>query len=190
MISTNPLLGPQWEPLAKAIALAIGQCRSGSTFHLQPYLRRYDLSPDRSPYLQGMAQGDFFELELAGNLVVNPPLSEEEYQILKFYGWHLPESTPEQYRDGSQDTPNFSRTYSLDFDADEVAEFILTTLCGVFGADEEDFWGFDGFRAADEISKFNLLGRLKYTDGNPHQTIFALPGHHLDLIESSSSNQK
>lgn len=190
MISTNPLLGPQWEPLAKALALVIGKTASGVTFHFQPYLRRYDMSPHKSPYLQAIVDDNFFQLEIAGNLVVDPPLTDEEYKIMHFYGWSLPDASPDEYGSGASGNPNFVRYYNLETPIDEVVEFILTTLAGVFGAAEDDFWGFDNANCADEVAALNLLGRLKKTDGNPFGTIFALPGQHLELIEKTGSNQK
>jgi len=190
LISASPLLGPQWEPLAKALALVIGRTSSGITFHFQPYLRKYDLSPKKSPYLQAIVEDSFFQLEIAGNLVVNPPLSDDEHKMMQFLGWNLPDASPEEYRSGENGNPNFVRYFNLQTPIDEVVEFILTTLVLVFGSDEDDFWGFDNADCADKVAELNLLGRLKKTQENPQGSIFALPGRHLDLIEKTSSNQK
>jgi len=190
VIRENPFLGPKWEPLAQALAYVIGKTASGRTFHFQTYLRKYGLSPDTSPYLQAIIEDEFFHLEISGNLVLNPPLDEEGFSQMEFYGWQRPEASPEVYHDNHEGNPNFVRYFSLNTPIDEVVEFLLTTLAGVFEATEDDFYAFTNGNTANEVDGLHLLGRLKKTEANPDQVIFAFPGKHLDMVDRPKSRKK
>lgn len=182
MISSNPLLGPQWEPIGHVLVRLLEDVRRGRMFSVQTYVRRFSLSPYDSPYLQAIKEGGRVQMELSGNLQLNPNLSDEEYQQLAFYGWTLPEVTVEEYQaGGSEGNPNFVRFYEPTDDPVDIAEFLLTSLVGVCGMVEDDFWGFEG--SADRVESFRKLGRLKWSDGNPDRVIFAMPGKHLNMIE-------
>lgn len=183
MISTNPLLGPQWEPIAHVLIRLLEDVRRGKLFSVQTYIRRCGLSPYDSPYLQAVFDDESgVQMELSGNLQVNPPLTEDEYQQLEFYGWKRPEVTPEEYQEGGgSGNPNFVRFYAATDDPVDIAEFLLTSLVGVFGMTEQDFWGVNSRSEADRIDKLRKLGRLLHSDGNPDRLIFALPGIHDDM---------
>lgn len=182
-ISSNPLLGPQWEPVSHVLIRLLEDVRRNHLFSVQTYIRRFSLSPYASPYLQAVKDDDGnVQMELSGNLQLNPTLSEDEYVQLEFYGWTRPEVTVEEYREGDgEGNPNFVRFYSPEDDPVNIAEFLLTSLVGVFGMQEDDFWGFPTRVTADRVHSFKKLDRLKVSDGNPNGEIFALPGRHTDL---------
>ena len=183
-VQANPFLGPNWVPLAKAIKYVLQKTYDeGQNFHLQTYAKAYGASPDSSPYLQARIADNFLEMEISGNLVVDPPLTEYQIKQLGFYGWLAPEVTPEEYSDGGSGNPNFVRYYNIESPLHDIVEFILVTLVGIFGMTEDDFWGFENGTDADEVDEMNLLGRLKGSAGNPNRVIFALPGHHFELID-------
>jgi hypothetical protein len=181
-ISDNPLLGPQWEPLGHVLMRLVEQLRRGGRFSVQTYGRKYNLSPDTSPYLQAIVDEDGnVQMEVSANLQVNPPLTEDQYNTLEFYGWAKPESDPGEYS-AEGGNPNFVRYFEPNTDALLVAEFILTTLIGVYEITEDDYFGFDHAAQANLVDSLHKLGRLKYSDGNPDRVIFAMPGKHLEAL--------
>lgn len=183
MISSNPLLGPEWESLGHVFVHLIERIRPGYPFIVQTYGRKFNLSPDTSPYLQAIrTDGDVLQMEVSGNLMVQPPLTELQHRELEFYGWNRPESNPGEYAEDHDGNPNFARYFEPGTDPLDVAEFILTTLVGVYGITEDDFWGFES--SAEKVASLKKLGRLKATDGNPSAVIFALPGKHLEMLET------
>ena len=183
MVGENPFLGPQWEPIAKVIAQLLERAKGRDTFQIQTYGKRYGASPYTSPFVQGRWDIGIFEIELASNLALVPQLTDYEQQMLEFYGWDAPEVSPEEYRDSPSANPNYTRYFTPEYSVEEIVEFILTTLVTVHQITEDDFWGVSTKATADFIDSMGLLGRLKYSDGNPDRVIFALPGHHKDLVD-------
>jgi hypothetical protein len=160
----------------------VEQLRQGGLFSVQTYGRKYNLSPSTSPYLQAIIDHDGkVQMEVSGNLQVDPPLTDEQYNVLEFYGWTKPESDPDEYHDAGGN-PNFARHFDPNSDALLIAEFILTTLVGVYEITEDDYFGFDNATQANLVDSMNKLGRLKYSDGNPDRVIFAMPGKHLESL--------
>lgn len=188
MIRDNPLLGPEWEALAEAIALVIRETRKNRTFSITTYGKRYGLSPNRSPYFQG-ARDEFGELfiEAAANLICDPPLTEEDFAMMEFLSWDRPALNPDEYRNREPDSessnqPNFERRFTEEVDPVDIAEFIMQTMVVVYGLTEEDFFNFGGRDTAEKVEKLGKLGRLAYSEGNPAREIFAMPGRHQDLL--------
>ena len=183
MISTNPFLGPKWESVGEVIVHLLSQLNSVNTFHIQTYLKKFQLSPETSPYVQGLLEEDgSLHMEISGNLQVRPMLSEDEYNALEFYGWEKPEVTDEEYQEHHQGIPNFYRLFEPNVPKIEIAESILTSLVGVFGMTEEDFLNFG--TEGEKVAELRLLGGLKVSEENPFGDIFALPGEHLEIIET------
>ena len=184
MISNNPFLGPKWEPVGEVIVHLLNKLNSKNTFHMQTYIKKFQLSPETSPYVQGLLEEDgSLHMEISGNLQVRPLLTEDQYNALEFYGWEKPEVTDEEYKDHHQGIPNFYRLFEPNIPKIEIAESILTSLVGVFGMTEEDFLNFG--TEGNKVAKLALLGRLKVSESNPFRDIFALPGEHLDMIENN-----
>lgn len=182
MVANNPFLGPQWEPIAKVIAELIERAKNKDMFQVQTYGMRYGGSPYTSPFVQGRWDIGIYEIELASNLALEPKLTDYEQQMLAFYGWEAPEATPEEYRENHTGNPNYVRYFTPDYSSEEITEIILTTFVTVHQITEDDFWGFSTRATADWVDQMNLLGRLKYSDGNPDRVIFALPGKHKSLV--------
>ena len=173
-IEPNPFLGPDWLPLVRVIRTLLN-FESGRNFHLNTYGLKYNLSPDRSPYIQATwSYGGQLQLEASGNLMCDPPRTEEQFKEMEFIGWTRPESTPEEYRDGAGLNPNFVRYYDADPDLDEVADFFLTTLTAIYGITETDYFNFGEFEVPDQVDALGGLKRLKKDDGNPNGSIFGL----------------
>lgn len=186
MISQNPLLGPEWEPLGQVLMLTIERLRKvgDETFVVQTYGHKYGLSPHTSPFIQGCinALGQV-QVEVSSNLMVRPELTEEQYESLEFYGWIRPyKGEIDDTGQKEDENPNFSRYFELKTDALDIAEFALTTLVGVYEITVEDFFGFPSPGLANRVAELNKLSRLKATEGDPTAEIFAMAGKHLELV--------
>ena len=187
-ISDNPLLGPEWQPLGHVLMRLIEDLRNGAHFSVQTYGRKYNMSPSTSPYLQAITDEDGqIQMEVSANLQVNPPLTAEQYNVLEFYGWAKPDSDPDEFHDAGGN-PNFARYFAPNTDALQISEFILTTLVGVYEIELDDYWGFSSREQSDRVEAMKKLGRLKQSSGNPDRVIFAMPGHHLEQLESATTN--
>ena len=190
MIKDNPFLGPQWVPLAKAITYIVKLATAHSPFVLQTYGRRYGYMPYDSPYFQGYYDhiAKEFILEASGNLQVKPPLTEQQYSELEFYGWKLPSQTPQEFGedgyqpDATEASPNFLRVFEGEPNYDEIVEVLMTAMVGIFKIDEDDFFNFGEGDIPNQIDRMRLLGRVVAGEFNQNREIFAMPGRNLQAI--------
>ena len=181
----NPLLGPDWEPLALVLSRLLEDVAAGDTLIMNTYGHRYQCDPHRSPFVQACSFNEGgIQLEIAANLMVEPKLTAEEYSIMEFYGWECPEVNPEEYS-SEGGNPNFVRYYEPGFDTAQAAEFIITSLVGVYQFTVEDFFGFENRTLADFVASLNKLDRLAGGNTNPDRVIFAMPGRHIELSMTS-----
>jgi len=184
-ISDNPILGPEWEPLGQVLSRLLEDVAAGEMLIISTYGRRYNFDPHSSPFVQACANGaGGTQLEIAGNLMVQPQLSSEDYATMEFYGWTLPEVSPENYATEGGN-PNFVRYYNPGFSTLEAAEFIVTTLVGVYRFTIEDLFGFDNPDVANFVASLNKLDRLAGGNTNPDRVIFAMPHQHLNMTMTS-----
>jgi hypothetical protein len=191
MIASNPFLGANWIPLAKALALSMKSATSRRPFEFQTYGRKYGLMPMDSPYFQGYRDelSQEWIVEASGNLQCRPPLTALQYQELEFYGWKAPTQTPDEFAvdgyipDIEVGSPNFVRIFPKEENLNVVVEAILTAAVGVYGIGEDDFFNFGEGGIADKVGNLQLLGRVKASQGNERREIFAMPGKHLRAIE-------
>ena len=188
MIHDNPLLGPEWDALAEAIVLVIEKTGKNRTFCITTYGKRFNLSPNTSPYFQGFQDefGEFF-IEASANLNCNPPLTDEEFAMMAFLSWDKPAVEPEEFQNRensheANDHPNFERRFSSEVSPVDIAEFIMQTMVVVYGLTEDDFFNFGGRETSDKVEALGKLGRLPENPGNPDRQIFAMPGRHLDML--------
>jgi len=190
MIASNPFLGANWIPLAKALALSMKSATSRRPFEFQTYGRKYGLMPMDSPYFQGYRDelSQEWIVEASGNLQCRPPLTALQYQELEFYGWKAPTQTPDEFAvdgyipDIEVGSPNFVRIFPKEENLNVVVEAILTAAVGVYGIGEDDFFNFGEGGIADKVGNLQLLGRVKASQGNERREIFAMPGKHLKAI--------
>lgn len=188
MISQNPFLGPKWDSVGQVIELLLEDLNSRNTFHMQTYIKRFSLSPETSPYVQGLLEEDgSIHMEISGNLQVKPALTEAEIEAFVFYGWERPEVGEDEYRESHEGIPNFYRLFEPDVPKIDIAEAILTALAGIYGMSERDFLNFG--TKGQKVAELGVLGRLKVSESNPFRDIFALPGEHLDMIESQQPSK-
>ena len=185
MISDNPLLGPDWEPLGHVIVKLLEDFAKGDTFCLRTCLLYYGNNSVTSPQFDvAFDEPGKFVLELTGNLYLRPQISEQMVETLEFYGWTKPDIDPEDWNESEEPAgrPDFSRSYITKTEPSEIAEFIVTTLVGVFGMQLTDFIAFADKASATKVDAMKKLGRLKRYENNTEALIFAMPGQHLSSI--------
>ena len=170
-ISENPFLGPDFEDLVTVLAALLDSAKGQEFCIMQTYGHKYSLNPNASPYMQAMWNKDSLYVELAGNIICNPPLNEKQIKELEFMGWTPP-------GDG---IPNFVRTYDQP-NAYLVADFVLTSLASIYGIQSDDFFSFGSPQATAFIDQMRLLDRLSSNPRNASGTIFCIRGKHNDLL--------
>jgi len=188
MVTNNPFLGPQWEDLAVVLETSLAQTYVGNTFSVQTYAKKFGLSPRTSPYVQAMIINDLLQVEISANLMVQPPLTNEQYLAMEFYGWDLPECSPDDYVSDPGGNPNMVRYFDLDTSLRQIVESVLTALVSIYGIEEADFWGFSDRTETERVADMQLLGRLKKSNTNPFGSIFALPGFHVEMLEQRNED--
>jgi hypothetical protein len=170
-IAENLALGPQWIGLAHATEFILADAKKRGSCLLQTYSHKFGLSPYSSPYMQASWDGNVLHVELSGNIICDPPLSEKQLGELEKFGWEPP----------NEECPNFEKVWTSPNLA-EVAEYVLTSMVAIMGIEEQDFFAFGNAGNANSVDELNKLDRLARTKGNEGREIFCLKGQHKELL--------
>lgn len=180
MISENPFLGPEWEPLGELLAKIMTRYQHDA-WSISTYMRRYQFSPSDSPYIQASPgiDDELITVEISANLQVNPKLTDEEYDMIEFFGWAKPhEGEFAALCDDEYDpNPNFHRIFASDVPRIQIAEGILEVMAGVYKMTNEDLFAVQSKGKADWVDSLGIFGRLPSHEGNPDGVIFSQPGN-------------
>lgn len=177
----NPFVGPQWLGVVKAIEVLIDERtfnRASPTWTMSTYGHHYRLSTHTSPYVQAILESDgSLHVELSGNIICDPPLSERQMEHLEWIGW----TRPSEENSG---LPNFYRIFEPGWHPRGVAARIVESLTSIMNIGEEDFFNFSEIPGTiAKISLIKELDRLKISrETNPNGSIFCLAGQHPELI--------
>lgn len=177
----NPFVGPQWLGVVKAIEVLIDERtfnRMSPTWTMCTYGHHYRLSTHTSPYVQAILESDgSLHVELSGNIICDPPLSERQMEQLEWIGWTRPSEENSRL-------PNFYRIFEPGWHPRGVAERIVESLTSIMNISEEDFFNFsEKPETVAKIAVIHELDRLKISpERNPHGSIFCLAGQHPELI--------
>lgn len=163
-----------------AIEVLIGERafnRRNPTWTMQTYGHYYGLNPDTSPYVQAILEADgSLIVELSGNIICEPPITESQMEQLEWVGWERPV-------DGDANSPNFVREFAPGWHPRFVAERIVESLTSIMRIQEDDFFNFsENPETIVKIAQIEGLNRLKPDpERNPNGSIFCLAGQHDDL---------
>lgn len=180
-IRGNPFVGEQWLGVIKAIEVLIDErtfSRRNPTWTMQTYGHHYNLSPHTSPYVQAILEADgALHVELSGNIICDPPLTESQMEQLEWVGWTRPS-------DDEPQLPNFYRLFEPGWHPRYVAERIVESLTSIMKINEDDFFNFsENPETIAKIKEIRELDQLKPEPGrNPNGSIFCLKGKHDDLL--------
>lgn len=180
-IRGNPFVGEKWLGVIEAIEVLIDERtfnRINPTWTMQTYGHNYNLSPNASPYVQAILESDgSLHVELSGNIICDPPLTENQMQQLEWIGWIRPSDEDPQM-------PNFVRLFEPGWHPRFVAERIVESLTSIMRIQEDDFFNFsENPTTIAAITKIALLDQLKPdAERNPNGSIFCLAGQHDDLL--------
>ncbi len=197
-IEKNPLLGPEWIPLAEVLAFLnenlFGGYRASIHCYGDNFIRR---GGKGGPTIKvdWLSDGSVVVFASA-NDKMNPPLNALQFQELEFLGFTAPRNTYGEYAldpDEIDETSNswFVKIYDTAPSIAEVVEMTLVTLVLVYGVRVESMFYFGLHHGLHEkVHALDHLERYKAHSGNPEAAIFGLKGSHpeLELHETSSRN--
>lgn len=176
-LKLNPFLGPQWLPIVDVVEMLTSKLNKDTNWNIQTYGSRYDLDPNKSPYIQAILSEDGgLHLELSGNIHNDPPLTNSQVEQLLFVGWTPPdvEAVGEIHEEGLPGIPNFYRIFEPGWNARMVAVFALESLTSILGILESDYFNFGESWQPQAAAELVKLERLEKSDGNPKRSIFRL----------------
>lgn len=170
----NPNLGPDWLPIAHAIALmSSGLTTRSAVWVMNTLLKSNDFSPDNTPYCQALLEFDgSLHVEVSGRLALKE-MSEEDLKVLRFIGWNVPDLF-ENEEDKEDGLPNPYRLFEVGWGSFQVAAFVLETLITVYGFRETDFIDVSTRIRAIKVAELGNLERVEIHPGNPAGTLFRL----------------
>lgn len=169
----NPFVGEQWLGVIKAIEILIAErtfSRRSPTWTMQTYGRRYGSNPDTSPYVQAILEADgSLHVELSGNIICVPPITESQIEQLEWVGWEPP-------IEDDSNMPNFHRLFEPGWHPRYVAERIVESLTSIMGIAEDDHFNFSENPATIEriVSETGLYRLPADSRHNPNGSIFSL----------------
>lgn len=141
-IVENPLLGPEWLPLADAIAAASECARSGGLWQMNTYPRHTGFDPGPAPYVQGLVENDgTHHLEVGGHGRGPDWSSAETLRGLDLLGWT---------QAGADSRANWVLTLESSWTGHRVAREVLEIFVSIYGHEWETPIAFGGSNAVRE----------------------------------------
>lgn len=178
MDKRHNLVPAEWDPLKKVIVHLLHRVIALHTAELYTYRQVSERKPTRSPAVFFDAVDEMFHIEISGNVVCDPPLTDDDMLKLKMLGWSTPTVTADEFLDenGFGGLPNVSREYSPMTDFAVIADEIVAALVVAYQLQVGDgfFFGWaEGI--AEEIDGLGLLDRQAATAKNSKRRVFSIP---------------
>lgn len=188
-IEQNPLLGPEWVPLAKVLAYLNENLFGGYRASIHCYGDRFIRRNGKGgPTIKTDWLSDGSVVVFASaNDKMNPPLNALQFQELEFLGFTAPRNISGEYAidpDEIDEVSNawFVKVYENAPSIAEVVEMTLVTLVLVYGVQLEGMFYF-GLHSGlhEKVHALDILERYKAHSGNPEAAIFGIKGSHPDI---------
>lgn len=178
MAQNHNLVGKEWNPLKEAIVHLLHRVIVLHSAEFHTYRQVSGRKPTRSPGVFLDSVNDMIHVEISGNVICDPPLTDDDMLKLQMLGWTTPTVTAEEFLDenGFGGLPNVSRDYSPTVDFEQIADEIVAALVVSYQLHIADgfFFGWaEGI--AEEIDGLGLLDRLDATEKNPKRRVFSIP---------------
>ena len=197
-IEKNPLLGPDWIPLAQVLKFLNENLFGGYRASIHCYGDRFIRRNGKGgPTIKvdWLSDGSVVVFASA-NDKVNPPMNELQFKELEFLGFTAPKNTSGGYAidpDEIDESSNswFVKIYETAPCIEDVVEMTLVTLVLVYGVQLEGMFYFGLHQGLHEkVYALDLLERYKAHSGNPEAAIFGIKGSHpdIELHEDASRN--
>lgn len=197
-IEKNPLLGPDWIPLAQVLKFLNENLFGGYRASIHCYGDRFIRRNGKGgPTIKvdWLSDGSVVVFASA-NDKVNPPMNELQFKELEFLGFTAPKSTSGGYAIDPDEIDESSNSWFVKIFEDapsiaEVVEMTLVTLVLVYAVQLEGMFYFGLHKGLHErVHELDLLERYKAHSGNPEAAIFGIKGSHpdIELHEDASRN--
>ena len=178
MDKRHSLVGKEWNPLKEVIVHLIHRVIVVHSAEFHTYRQVSDRKPTRSPAVYFDAANDMIHVEISGNVICDPPLTDDDMFKLKLLGWTTPTVTAEEFLDenGFGGLPNVSRDFSPMTDFAQIADEIVAALVVAYQLHIADgfFFGWAD-DIAEEIDGLGVLDRHAATAKNSKRRVFSIP---------------
>lgn len=144
--------------MVTAFAKLVEFCRWGHVVEVQTYIDRFDGHPHTSPYFVLVPEPDHtLTVEFSGNLQVIPKLTATDFDRMAELGWAEPRAAKDE---DYGDFPNFSRTFPLMAEHDDIARFVLQALVDVYSFEVTSQIGLEREREVELLENQKALEHL------------------------------
>ena len=174
----HDLAGKEWNPLKEVIVHLIHRVIVLHSAEFYTYRQVSNRKATRSPGVFFDASDDLIHVEISGNVVCDPPLTQDDFIKLQILGWSTPTVTAEEFLDenGFGGLPNVSRDFSPLTDFAQIADEVVAALVMAYQLDIADNFFFGPTKGIeDEIDGLGLLERHAATDKNAKRRVFSIP---------------
>lgn len=178
MDKRHSLVAAEWDPLKKVIVHLLHRVIALHTAELYTYRQVSERRPTRSPAVFFDAVNEMFHIEISGNVVCDPPLTDDDMLKLKMLGWSTPTVTADEFLDenGFGGLPNVSRDYSPMTDFAVIADEIVAALVVAYRLQVGDGFFFGWAKGIeDEIDGLAVLVRDQASEKNAKRRVFSIP---------------
>lgn len=147
-IRGNPLLGPDWLPMAETIAQASEAVRRRGFWRMNTYPRHTGGDPAPAPYVQGLVEWSGEHYLEVGGLATGPDWTDSEtHAALTLLGWSS----------GSEDSgANLTRHFDTTWTGLSVSESVLSLFASVYGFTLDVPVSFDGTDEIRQVARQRL----------------------------------
>ena len=178
MDKPHSLVGKEWNPLKEVVAHLIHRVIVTNEAEFYTYRQVSARQATRSPGVFFDARDELVHVEISGNVVCEPPLTEDDFLKLQILGWHTPTVTAEAFLDenGFGGLPNVSRDFSPMTDFAQIADEIVAALVVAYQLQLSDSFFFGWEKGIeDEIDGLGVLKRQAATEKNTKRRVFSIP---------------
>lgn len=176
-ILENPFLGKDWLPVLQALEKIGGKPVTRKLDFGRMYVLTERHGFDNSPYLQWMEEHDgSIHFEIAGNLSLQPKLTEKDVEGLRFLGWEVPDADLSNRELLDADCPNPYRSFPVGVGPLEMFAKVFEALTSIYGVTISDGFFFERIIDADEFAACNKLFRYFPVEGSNASIFYTLPG--------------
>lgn len=167
MLRNSPYLGKPWASVIGVTRAIISKLNYTEFVRIHTYGRRFSMDPGNSPYVQILRERDgSVHVEISDNEFINPKLSTEELELLRFLGWQ------KESDQTFQNLPNPYRNFEAGYSSLFIANCIVEALVAVYKINLSDYFNFGESWQPEFVAQLGTLERVDKAKCNPKGSIF------------------